>query len=289
MDEALDMGRATEWPTRIKTTVAQTRVAVVTVNYNTRLLIAQVLYSLYARLGDQQVAQVLVVDNASTDGSRSLLTRMADSGLCGLIVNDEQRYHGPALNQALNWLAERQVTGGPERRIDYIWVLDSDCVVMRGDTLSSATRALQHTGAALAGQPVVDRWHAGEMLGLYALLLDPDQVWRDPLAPFEEEGDPSLSLQLSCAAAGLGRVAFPFTRDGYVVHRGRSSLAEVHARGETGNKYYRWAVDHHDPHFNAEPGAADLYRAFQEEFAAACGDPNRDDAIVGACARLRTR
>ncbi len=145
-DVALDSGRVTAWPTRIKATAAQPRVAVVTANYNTRLLVAQLIYSLYARLGDQQVAQVVVVDNASTDGSRSLLERMAASGLCALIANDAQRYHGPALNQAMNWLAERQRMDGPELLIDYVWVLDSDCVVMRGDTLFTATRALQHAG-----------------------------------------------------------------------------------------------------------------------------------------------
>ena len=46
-------------------------------------------------------------------------------------------------------------------------------------------------------------------------------------------------------------------------------------------------MNHHEPHFNTEPGAVDLYRAFQAEFAAACGDPKSDDAIARACAEIR--
>ncbi len=76
---------------------------------------------------------------------------------------------------------------------------------------------------------------------MYSLLLEPSQVWRDPIAPFEDSGEPSLSLQLGSAAAGLSRIEFPFSRDGYIVHRGRSTLAEVLSRGETGNKLYQWA------------------------------------------------
>jgi len=268
--------RVTDWPARPASKNSPLRVAVITVNYNTRLLIAQLIYSLHARLGKQQV---LVVDNASTDGSRQLLERLAAAGLCELIVNDVQRYHGPALNQAMNRLAEQDET----RRVDYVWVLDSDCTIIRSDTLADATRALQASGAALGGQASANQWHAEETIGLYALLFDPRQVWRDPIPPFEDSGEPSLALQLACARAGLARVEFPFTRDAYLVHRGRSTLAEVVARGETANNLYDWAVDHHEPHFNAEPGAVDLYQRFQAEFATVCRDPESDEAIVQAC------
>jgi hypothetical protein len=67
-DVELDPGRVMEWPARPRSIDTPVRVAVITVNYNTRLLIAQLIYSLYAGLGKQQLAQLLVVDNASTDG-----------------------------------------------------------------------------------------------------------------------------------------------------------------------------------------------------------------------------
>jgi hypothetical protein len=206
-----------------------------------------------------------------------------------LIVNDGQRYHGPALNQAMNRLAEQEEVGILARHIDFVWVFDSDCVIIRPDTLSEATRTPRRSGAALAGQASANQWHAEETIGLYSLLFDPRQVWRDPVPPFEDSGEPCLSLQLGSAAAELSRIEFPFSRDGYLVHRGRSTLAEVLSRGETADKHYRWAADHHEPHFSAEPGAVDLYQAFQAEFAATCRDPESDDAIVRACLSLSER
>jgi hypothetical protein len=96
-----------------------------------------------------------------------------------------------------------------------------------------------------------------------------------------------LPLQLDCAAAGLRVVDFPFSSGGYVVHRGRSTLAEVYAQGETDNAHYNWAKDHHAPHFNAEPGAAERHERFSLEFRDACQGGLDDTAIVEACLRAR--
>jgi hypothetical protein len=223
------------------------------------------------------------VDNASRDGSQELLTQFEGAGLCHVILNAEQRYHGPALNQAMNWLVEHQRSTPKEHGVDYVWVLDSDCVVIRTDTLRKATRAIRSSGAALAGQKSSNAWHAEETIGLYSLLFDPAQVWRDPIRPFDPSGEPSLALQLDCAAAGLRAVDFPFAQEGYVVHRGRSTLAEVYARDERDNALYSWAVNHHRPHFNEEPGAAESWQRLSAEFAATCGDVLDDAAIVRAC------
>jgi hypothetical protein len=60
----------------------------------------------------------VVVDNASTDGYAELFTALADSGLCEVIANREQRYHGPALTQAMDHMSATQ---SGDRRVGPCW------------------------------------------------------------------------------------------------------------------------------------------------------------------------
>src|SRR3954471_13121169 len=87
----------TVWPTPQPQSAGQPRVACVVVNFNTRWLIAGLLFSLYRLLGKDQFATIVVVDNHSQDGSLALLDGCAEAGLIHLIRNRGQRYHGPAL------------------------------------------------------------------------------------------------------------------------------------------------------------------------------------------------
>jgi glycosyltransferase involved in cell wall biosynthesis len=251
-------------------------VGVAMVSFDTRSVTAQAIYSLFRNI-HQPAFRLVVVDNASTDGSVEMLEALASAGLCDVIVNTEQRYHGPGLNQAVDHLV-----GG----VRYVWVLDSDCIVLRDDTLSAAVDLMAATGAGLVGQWVFDDWHDGDMMGLHCLLLDPAQVWRDPIARFAEHGSPSEDLQRSAKAAGIRAEELPFTRDGYVVHLGRTTLRAVARDGDRDNRYLDWATTHHEPHFMNEPDAPARYAAFLAEFTADVGDPTPDN-VVSACLRHR--
>jgi hypothetical protein len=272
--------RLHEWPSNGGIGAAE-RVGVVMVSYNTASVTAQAIYALLRTIRTPAV-RLVVVDNASTDGSAELLTALAEAGLCEVIANREQRYHGPALTQAVDHLAATQ-TG--DRRVGAVWVMDSDCIVLRPDTLSAGVDLMMGTGAGLVGQWSVDRWHRpGELLGLHCLLLDPVQVWRDPVAPFEEDGSPSRRLQDSARRSGITVAELPFTRDGYVVHLGRTTLRAVLRDGARGNRYFDWARTHAEPHFMDEPLAPQRYAAFLAAFNDEVGRPTAQ-RLIAACRR----
>jgi glycosyltransferase involved in cell wall biosynthesis len=271
--------RACEWPAD-RDGSDDRLVGVVMVSFNTMQITAQAIYALFRHL-KQAEFRLLVVDNASTDGSAQMLAALADAGLCEVILNTRQRYHGPALNQALDHLAAAQVasTLTPVR---YVWVLDSDCIVIDRDTLGAAVHLMATTGAGLVGQSVFDDWHHGDMMGLHSLLLDPRQVWRDPIMPFAEHGSPSQDLQRSANRYGIRAAEFPFTRGGYVIHLGRATLRAIAARGERDNRYFDWASTHHEPHFMGDPDAPARYAAYVRAFTAEVGDPSPDN-LIAAC------
>jgi hypothetical protein len=268
--------RVHEWPSD-RWSGKPERVGVVMVSYNTVAVTAQAIYALLRTVRTPGI-RLVVVDNASTDGSARLLTALAEAGLCELIANSEQRYHGPALTQAMDHLAATQTADG---RVGPVWVLDSDCIVLRPDTLSAGVDVMRSTGAGMVGQWSIDRWNRpGELLGLHCLLLDPAQVWRDPVAPFDDDGSPSQRLQESARQSGISSAELPFTRDGYVVHLGRTTLAALVRDESRSNRYFDWAQSHAEPHFMEEPAAPERYAAFLAEFTDQVGQLTPDRLIA---------
>jgi hypothetical protein len=268
--------RVHEWPSD-RWSGKPERVGVVMVSYNTVAVTAQAIYALLRTVRTPGI-RLVVVDNASTDGSARLLTALAEAGLCELIANGEQRYHGPALTQAMDHLAATQTADG---RVGPVWVLDSDCIVLRPDTLSVGVDVMRSTGAGMVGQWSIDRWNRpGELLGLHCLLLDPAQVWRDPVAPFDDDGSPSQRLQESARQSGISSAELPFTRDGYVVHLGRTTLAALVRDESRSNRYFDWAQSHAEPHFMEEPAAPERYAAFLAEFTDQVGQLTPDRLIA---------
>lgn len=250
------------------------RVGVITVSFNTRELTALLLWSLHRVLED--AVDVLVVENGSTDGSAQLLAEVADSGLCRLLSNDENTHHGPALNQAMNAVIQQDV---PPR---HVWILDSDVVICRGDALRNALAVAARSEAAIVGERHWDQWRQMHRFELHSLLIDPAQVWRAGAAEFRDDGDPSFDLLEASHRAGQIAEDFPFAAEGYVVHRGRASLAGVVASNDRSHPLYEWALEHHEPHFGGILGAQDRYESLHARFCAEVGDLN-SASLVTAC------
>jgi glycosyltransferase involved in cell wall biosynthesis len=251
------------------------RVAVVTVSYNTRELTALMLWSL-RRILEWESLEIVVVDNGSKDGSAELLAKIDAAGGCRLLPNAGNVMHGPALTQAMSFLASR----GSELP-QWVWVLDSDAVISRPDALKKAVDRAEATDAAVVGESWWDPWRKTDRFLAYSLLIDPVRIWRDGIEPFADGGDPAFDLLQSAKAHGETLAEFPFVRDRYLIHRGRSSLSALWESGDTADPSYEWARDHHDPHFGLVEGAAAQHDELMTTFRAEVG-PLNDQQAVGA-------
>lgn len=242
------------------------RIGVVIASYNTRDILYGCLFGLLRVLADPRVVRIVVVDNASTDGTPELLSALQEAGLIQARLNPRQRSHGAALNQGLEWLRRKQIESSPGEGIDGIWILDSDALVLRPDVLDRVLPRMVAEQAGLAGE-YLPRELSPEIDG-YAhpcsLMLRPAEVWRGPIPPFDRSGAPAMRMQQCMVALGWKRLDFPFMSAGYVLHLGCSTLQAVWRNQERGHPLFAWAAKENQPHFHGHPQGVQLWRTFQQ-------------------------
>jgi glycosyltransferase involved in cell wall biosynthesis len=247
-------------------TSPRVNVAVVIVNWNTKDLLAALLFSLCRILGREKISRIVVVDNNSTDSSRLWLKSLADAGLIDVVLNNRQRYHGPGLNDGIQFLERMQRNPTrPEDITDYIWVLDSDVIVLRDDVINDAIAAMRNSNSALCGQFQTDAMQEG-YAHISSIIFDPLKIWRRGFSPFEESGAPGVAMQRSLIRRRVNRLDFPFRARGYLIHFGRGTLRIVREKQDRSNKYFTWADDHWEIHYQGDRNGRYLYEEFQTVF-----------------------
>lgn len=254
--------------------------AIVFVNYNTLELTAYLLFSIFRVLGRDQISRIVAVDNNSTDGSRQLLEAFASQGMLDLIANRRQYYHGPAINQAITFLAAQQHKK-EGKRIDYIWILDSDVILLRRDAVHNAVRFLEIQKAAAVGQFQYDALPEG-YAHVSSLLIDPAKTWRRHIAPFDNSGAPAANFQRSMRAQGLKIGNFPYRSDHYLLHLARGTLKAINNKEDRGNLYYQWATTHAEHHYHGDPGGRLIHECFLDIFRQEVLELS-NEKIVAAC------
>jgi GT2 family glycosyltransferase len=203
-------------------------VSIIVVSYNTRDLLRDCLKSLLAectRLPHNQSAEVLVVDNASTDGSSEMVAREFSTSRIPvrLIRSDVNLGFGAGNNLALN-----------KAQGQYPILLNSDAFLHTGALHLAIDHMNATPEAGAAGARQVSRdgswqpsarsfhsiWNAALVLtGLSArfprsrIFGAPDRTWADPLQPAETDWVPGSFLILRREAllkTGLFDPAFFF-------------------------------------------------------------------------------
>jgi glycosyltransferase involved in cell wall biosynthesis len=251
--DRIERRRRVAWP-GVVDDPAPRGVVAVTVNYNTRDLLRQLLYSLFAVLRPGPLEAVVVVDNGSTDGSLDDLRALEQHGLITLIRNRWPQGHGPGLNRAFSALAKEREF----RDIERVWILDSDVVVLRPDTLDKALESARKQDAAILGEKQPSERRTGPAVLLCSMLVDPRRVWADDLPIFEWHGLPADPLQDALAARGENIEDFRFCAEGYLFHLWSGTLRVLAQQRRMGN----FRADHIAP----MPDLPPRYQEFLDDY-----------------------
>lgn len=131
----------------------QATVDVIVVNYRTGSLVVQCLESIDEDRKDCPGLRVIVVDNASNDGSADLIDEVIRSrnwDWVTLMRSPENRGFGAGSNLAIAWALDR-----PDPA-DLVWLLNPDTRVMPGAARALARFMMAHPKAGIAGSALLD-------------------------------------------------------------------------------------------------------------------------------------
>jgi glycosyltransferase involved in cell wall biosynthesis len=193
------------------------QVTAVSVNYRTPDLISRAVRSFRAHYPH---IPLLLIDNGSGDDSVDHLMALqaAHPDHTDLVLNTENRHHGPAMDQAL-------------RTVDtpLVLFLDSDIVVRRGGFVEAMTRALTDVphSYATGKRTWMNRrgFDVDEAAGGIAYIRPICMMLRRPLyftlPPFRRHGAPCLENMRAARRLNLQLVPFPI--EDYVDHDGRGT------------------------------------------------------------------
>ena len=254
------------WPANDLPDSLSARVGIAIVNYNTADLLSHLLFSLFRIVGRWQLGNVIVVDNASTDGSRALLRALSDVGLLQAVFNNQQCYHGPALNQALDLLLDKhRAPSLPEDHIERVWILDSDTIVLREDTVAAALSHIDATGAGLTGEVQFDALPEG-YIHPSSMLVDLTRAFPEGTAIFEDSGAPATALHRGLRRRGIGIEHFPFRSQNYVLHLQRGTRRRLAAIGDLANRHYEEQLQKAEYHYHGNRDGKQLHETFLRMF-----------------------
>ncbi len=165
---------------------------------------------------------LLLIDNGSGDDDRRVLERLCAvaPGTTRLLLNDVNRHHGPAMDQALH-----------EVETPFVLFIDSDCEVLRG---GFAEAMLMQVGEDSRGYVVGKKifmndrgFDVQEQPGAHPYIRPICMLVRRELylqlPPFERHGAPCLANMRAAQASGFGLIHFPVEE--YVRHEGRGTAS----------------------------------------------------------------
>ncbi len=221
-------------------------VSVVLAASNAESTIAECLESLVALRYPRELLEIVVVDNGSSDGTRSILERLGDA----VVVVEERRTRGPA--------AARNA-GVRRARGDVIALTDVDCTV-DPSWLAELVAPLADESVGIGGGSILARRPANgaELYG--ETIHDQSRAileWKPPhvatgnwaarrtlfevVGPFDEELLRRSDFEFSYRVVAAGfRLAF--SPDAVVYHRNESTLAGLFSEGWVHGRHGFWAV-----------------------------------------------
>ncbi len=238
-------------------------VVMIVVNFNTLHYLKMMLLSLCGQTAVNRIRAIIIIDNASRDGSCHFLQKLRESGLRIYIVQRRRESsHARNLRKGIQELRKMEKSGAIEPHDTYL-IIDPDVLFLRKETLAEAVNAFERQQAALLGEMRTGNYEIPEAQASF-LLIRAHAYHARQTHPFVNHGAPALWLQRSLRSQGFRLCDFPLNKNGYILHRGRSAVE----RTRRYSKLHAYAtVTRANPHYMGLPDGAAVWRKRENEYA----------------------
>jgi hypothetical protein len=250
--------------------------AFITVNFSTTRFLKLMLCTLGEQSALGMVQHLIIVDNHSRDGGTTFLRSLASR--VPRIHLLERRYflnHAAGMRAGLRSLQGLERDDRPDERARIVIFCDTDVVFRNPATLLDLSATMIHHDAALGGEvrTAPGSGHPDIQASFFAVRRD--VFTRRDVRPLEHHGSPAFSMQASMVKAGLPIVDFPSNHGGYVLHRGRASVAAATTYGIGAYD----GVAYRNPHFMGVPDGARIWAGIEETWSPLL-DESSDPALL---------
>jgi|GEM_PF-2103018 glycosyltransferase involved in cell wall biosynthesis len=246
------------------------RIAIVIVNFNTvhylKLLLITLSESLYEYR--RLIKQIVIVDNASRDGSKDFLNQFESVQGISIVNNGKGLNHANGLRIGIRHIDETEKDIPKSGKSNYYLTIDSDVIIIRNDLWADIQEVIYQRSPDLLGE--IQHDVGFPYVHPSFMLIKKWAYHREGIIPFINNGAPALYLQQSLRARRAEIVDFPVRKDGYIVHRGRGAIQGV----QRYRRFHSYATVSGQEHFHGNNQGGIIWDAVEKKHAEIIGEPD---------------
>lgn len=239
------------------------RIALVTVNFNTLHYLKLFLLTLTDSMVTDPglLRRIVIVDNASKDGSRNFLHKLEPVRRISIITNAAGQNHAKGLRTGIKYIDKMEKSASKDSKTNYYLVADTDIIITRKDLWPTLYEIIQKEGPDLLGEIQHD---VGIPYVHPSFMLIKKEAYHGPnVLPFINSGAPAFHLQKSLRAKGAKIIDFPVRKNGYIVHRGRGAISGIRQY----SRFHSFATVETEEHFHGNSNGKAIWDKVENAYA----------------------
>jgi hypothetical protein len=252
------------------------RIALITVNFSTTYYLKLMLLTLCEQKQLGMIQRIIIVDNDSRDGGKNFLRKLSNKvERIELVERTSFLSHAGGLRAGITKLQKIEPHLKSTQQSNLLLICDTDIIFLNPDTLRILSDIIIKSNAALVGE-LRYGLHVYPDVQASFFILRRDCYFQKNIVPFVNHGSPAYWMQRSLWKAELRLENFSSNFDGYILHRGRSSVQATHTYRP--NDAYA-TTRNYFPHYMGVLNGKNIWMAIEKKYKDLLEIESEDDLV----------